>query len=686
MTRLDPSLRLSRLVVLKDGQRAYDEAFHAGVNIIRGVPGEGNSVGKSTIADMIFFALGGDLTTWKEEAGLCDEVLAEVHLSGSTATLRRLISDSTQQPMWIHFGNFDSAISSAADGWQRYTYRRVSDRESFSQVLFRALGMPEVPGDADANITMHQLLRLMYVDQLTPVDRIFKFENRDSSLRRQAVGDLLCGAYDDRIYPAQLQLRDSEKHWEAATHEFNTLLRVLTASGEGYTLDFIRSRQDELSAERSRTAEEISKLKRHRFDDSQLGTDHPPAVTEIKTALDKVNADITAARVVEGQLTYEVADSGLLLDEITRTLERLKQGEIALSAIGPIDFQFCPSCFAPLSPADAENHCKLCRRQIEGEGENSRVARMRNELEIQFKESSQLQADREVELAKVRADIASLSTVQKALSVRFAEISLNFVSETDARIDSLTSRLGYLDREIVDLERERKIADQIDNLSAVKGALNEEISRLKHNIQVWKDQRDRRQGQAYSVIASMTAKILGMDLHTEEEFSEDCDVNFSFADDRVSVNGKTGFSASSLTVLRNSFHLAMHWASCVRGEFRYPRFLVMDNIEDKGMTEQRSQNFQRLIVSLSESIEVEHQIIFTTSMIAPELNISALTVGDLYTFENKSLKIGRKQSSLAPQAAQIEYGVTDWLAGPEPDVAAAPMLLAGPSGDGSESD
>jgi hypothetical protein len=139
MTRLDPSLRLSRLVVLKDGQRAYDEEFHAGMNIIRGVPGEGNSVGKSTIADMIFFALGGDLTQWKPEAASCDQVLAEVVLNGSVVTLRREITEASQQPMWIYFGDFESASSAGADGWQRYSYRRMSDRESFTQVLFRLM-------------------------------------------------------------------------------------------------------------------------------------------------------------------------------------------------------------------------------------------------------------------------------------------------------------------------------------------------------------------------------------------------------------------------------------------------------------------------------------------------------------------------------------------------------------------
>ncbi len=676
MTRLDPSLFLNRLVVLKDGLRAYDEAFHVGVNIIRGIPGEGNSVGKSTIADLIFYGLGGDLTVWKDEAALCDEVLAEVSLSGSRLTLRREITDSGQQPMWIFFGSFEDAVASAADGWQRFTYRRLSDRESFTQVLFRAMGMPEVPSEAEANITMHQLLRLMYVDQMTPVDRIFRFERNDSALRRQAVGDLLCGAFDDRIYPAQLELREKEKAWETATQQYNALHRVLTASGEAFNLDFVVGRENELKSEMARTAAEIAQLKTHRFDDSRLPPEHAAAISELKIVLDKVNADLTEARRAEGQLAYAIADSALLLDEIERSLERLKQGEITSASIGSLDFQFCPSCFAPLKALVEDGHCKVCREHLDRDGEESRIARMRNELEIQFKESTQLQKGRQEEIAVVRADINKMEVVQKALSARFSELSLNFISESDARIEALTSRTGYLERELIDLQREKKIAEQLDQLSSARALLNEEVSRLKSNIQVWQGQKERRQAQAYQLIQRLTSYILARDLHTEAEFAEDSQVYFNFAEDRVTVNGKSGFSASSLTVLRNAFHLALHWASCREPAFRYPRFLVMDNIEDKGMTERRSQNFQRLLIEISNTIQYEHQIILTTSMIAPEFDTSELTVGELYTFANKSLKVGRGISASlqfkTPQAVS-EYSMPE-LPAPQLDKQVDPLL------------
>jgi hypothetical protein len=93
-------------------------------------------------------------------------------------------------------------------------------------------------------------------------------------------------------------------------------------------------------------------------------------------------------------------------------------------------------------------------------------------------------------------------------------------------------------------------------------------------------------------------------------------------------------------VLKNSFHLALLLASTQRAFFRYPRFALFDAIEDKEMTVDRSQNFQRLIVERSAGPEIGHQIIFTTSMVDPQLNTSpSLTIGRYYTPGNKALEL-----------------------------------------------
>jgi hypothetical protein len=71
MTRFEPTLVVTRMVVERIDRAVYDERFHEGVNIIRGE----NSSGKSTILNFIFYGLGGDLSDWSEVALLCTRVI-----------------------------------------------------------------------------------------------------------------------------------------------------------------------------------------------------------------------------------------------------------------------------------------------------------------------------------------------------------------------------------------------------------------------------------------------------------------------------------------------------------------------------------------------------------------------------------------------------------------------------------
>jgi hypothetical protein len=138
MTRFEPTLIVSRLVVERNEHAVYDEPFHIGVNVIRGE----NSSGKSTILNFIFYGLGGDLADWSEVALLCTRVVLEVRINGHPATLSREISAQAGQPMEIFGGDYDAARRAPRAEWIRYPYRRTANLESFSQALFRLLILP----------------------------------------------------------------------------------------------------------------------------------------------------------------------------------------------------------------------------------------------------------------------------------------------------------------------------------------------------------------------------------------------------------------------------------------------------------------------------------------------------------------------------------------------------------------
>lgn len=611
MTRRDPSLRLIRLVVTKSGKPAYDETFHPGVNMIRS---DGNSRGKSTIADLIFFALGGDLTEWKREAGECDQTFAEVALNGSVLTLRREISQSQSQvPMWIYFGPFESARANAVEGWMKLPYARYKERLGFSQVLFEALAMPEVPSD-EANITMHQLLRLMYVDQMTPVSAIFRMEDRDSPNRRQAVGDLLCGVLDERIYPSQILARSLEREYAEATSQFTGLLRVLRRVDENLDFSDLINKTTAVEDRRGAVLLEIEELRASRYTRSQTEDETSSVVETVRSDVDKVSRDIVALQRDIDRLTLSIEDSALLIQDLQNNLKQIEQSQATGEAFAPFQFSFCPSCLSAIEPTTGEHQCHLCKKGLDEEYNRSRYARIRNEVEMQLRESLTLQADRQKNREELGTRLSGLHRIRNLLSEQLLNLSRHYLTDADAKIEELTRLVGYLDRELVDLEREQRLAAEVTELAERKEKLNDRINTLRRDIATWIAARDRRQTAIYGLIARITAEILSGDLPSDIEAVDEHGVRFDFGDNDIVVNDKRGYSASSRTIIKNAFHLALVFASCLDERLKYPRFALLDNIEDKGMTPARSHNFQRLIVEWSQDMTIEHQIIFTTSM------------------------------------------------------------------------
>ena len=73
MMQYNPSLVLNRLTIRKNDSYVYDEAFHLGVNIIRGE----NGSGKTTIIEALIYLLGGNIESKKVQFNNCDYVYGE---------------------------------------------------------------------------------------------------------------------------------------------------------------------------------------------------------------------------------------------------------------------------------------------------------------------------------------------------------------------------------------------------------------------------------------------------------------------------------------------------------------------------------------------------------------------------------------------------------------------------------
>ena len=628
-----PILIINRLVVSSQGKIVYSEGFHEGVNIIRGR----NGSGKSTIADFIFYALGGDYNKWLPEASLCDYVLIEVNINETIYTFKRKITPNIRQSMYIYWGTIDDAMKENIKGWNEYPFQRSTTKESFSQAVFRMLDFPEVRGDFDSNITLHQIFRLVYVDQISSVDSLLRDENFDSSLTRKTIGDLLLGVYDDSLYKDELDLKNSKRKLESTDGQINNIIDLLCDVGQELNLDEIEKQINDSEDQLNKINKTISgyiaeKVYKEKDVIGESFVEKRKEYIDLKRALNVLTNEIK-------DLEFEVEDSILFIHTLEKRIDAIDESFITRECLGELPITFCPSCLSHINIEVPENACSLCKTEFTSDIKSLRIEKIKQELFLQIKESKELLLNRKDELLSKKNDLPSL---QERIYIAKSDLEneLNNVrTKRDKDYDDLLIKKGYLESNIMYLHKQAKSLAMLEDLKTKKNELHAEVNKLELSIKSKIFKQKERQQITHNTIEKWVKKILKSDLPRENEFANASTVETDFSRNTFWVNKRNQFSASSIVLLKNAFHYATLFSSLELSYFRYPRFFLCDNMEDKGMEEGRSQNFQCMIAKFAQEINKKHQIIFTTSMIAPSLDNETFCVGQKYTEENKSLKM-----------------------------------------------
>jgi len=621
-------------VYANSGKVAYYENFHSGVNIIRG----DNSSGKSTISHFIFYVLGGAFTSWVDEALECNMVFGEVSLSGVVATLRREVTESSSQPMYIYWGNMEDATKTIEPGqWTKYPYSSSTNKKSFSNVLFENLNIPIVYGET--NITMHQILRLLYVDQESPTNSLFLYEQFDSSLTRKTIAELLLGVYSEELYTNRLEKKKKSKEFDKLESEIKGM-KQLSDNPLLLQPSHIKTMIDNLRINKAGIGEQIEALK----------TKQKKVIYTSKTKLEfqKLKEESIILRKQTEKiaeqifgLEYEISDTDFFIEMLQSKILAIKNSLRTKQKLNTIPLTFCPECLSSLQKTGDEN-CGLCKQSLDDKKENSALSKMQQEISFQIIESKKILArqSQEVLILKAKEEKLkqSLQSSQKAVNIALNDVK----SFRDERIDKLLVEKGEIDGQTLQFTTMLETAVKFQQFQEKSSQLKIDINNLKSIIQFQEIAQAEHSKDTSEKIENFALKLLHKDLNREQGFREATNLNIDYGSNSIYIDDRLKrFSASSNFYLKNTVRFAIFFASLESNRMRFPRFILCDNMEDNGIEEVRAKNFQKLIVKTAQKYPKEdYQIIYTTSFIPEEFEDSEYCVGNYYSEEGnkKSLK------------------------------------------------
>jgi len=337
-------------------------------------------------------------------------------------------------------------------------------------------------------------------------------------------------------------------------------------------------------------------------------------------------------------LSYELEDSQDFLAELIDKLKSIEDSIKIGAQIPEITFKICPSCYEKVGQKELGS-CQLCGTKHENDNpdKSTSLLRMKNEIDIQIKESERLFEKKRGLLAELSINRRDLRTQLRQKISKVSSTMTSLKASVEGEVYEFYREIGEVEEKIKTLEKIKELHHSITELSNERDVIQEEVNRLKQLIDLKQYQYIKREPEIKEVISSHLISILRLDIGAEKAFKNAEEVSFDFASNTVSVNGKTTFSESGQVYLNNAFHLALLMASLEKGYVRIPRFMILDGIENGGMEDIRSKNFQKVMKEQLEQYSTNYQMIFATKSICSELDSDKFIVGEKFTKNNKSL-------------------------------------------------
>lgn len=634
MTLLKPTLSLNKIAVYKNNNIVFSGNFHKGINVVRGH----NSSGKTTVLDFIAYTLGAENIPWKKEALLCDSSIAEIELNGKVVTLRRDVNDKAMNPLYIFWGSVEKASMATYADWEIYPFRRSENKLSFTQAILLALDMPEAQGDGASNLTMHQFLRVIYADQPSLHSPIFRSDTFDSALTRETVGGYLCGIFDDKLYVAQLEKRSLDKELLQMDSELKSIFRVFAKTQQNFNIEFIGQQILNLENEKQISLNELTRLKKERTLESDKKVKNSNAT--LRLTLDTAKNELLKTQDMLLRRELEMADSIKFVDEISSRLFSINESSVTRNYFGTLAFSFCPCCLSEIQTSEAtSDSCSLCKSPSKNLAGDAQVLKMKNELRIQLKESQKLISTTENDIRDLRSKIPGQRQYFSGLEKKYAESIQVWSSDLEQSIEDASHHIGVIEQEIKGLYDTQRFASAITDLQIRRKNIIDALDEVDKTIESLIFAQEERKKIVYLEISKTLGKLLREDLYRQEEFREAENIQFSFTDNQVSVEGATKFSESSTVVLRHLFHIALLSATDRIPEMRLPRFMILDGIEDGGMELQRAHRLQEIIVEECSKFTNDYQLIVATSQIGPALDLPEYIVTRSFSEDKRSLEI-----------------------------------------------
>lgn len=636
-------LRVNQVKYMGNEYIFESERFDSNIVLIEG----DNGTGKSTLCDLIYFALGGEVRMFRRvisnkindqrheqiTSDTDNYVDLDVSISDSNYILRRYIADNDITVIPYKTINVrDERIIDGAEAKETIINEFISENTLvlpvnrserngyiFSDWILDKLGISVVElfhGWNIFKINFSDLMRLIYHDQQPDPENIIKRPDTkstlvsDSEVVRNAIFELSIGKSYSEYYDAIVEEKKLAKEKVVAkslVDEYSLLADKMRKDGEVRNVSFL---QKEIQDKEQRI-EQLHNA-RKAFKTNRQGSD------SVNQDIELLKASIIDNELLHGDYKMKLLgflnERGKLARIRVETATEIRQIEKVIFSHDQLNLftaDTCPYCLSKVTRQD--NHC-VCGSKIEEE-QYERFFYTSQEYKDILKSKVKTLATIESALDDCSNDVESVKERINNIVDNLSSLRIK-LEETLEKVDQLidVERLNDIDDKILELREDVSTLHQLLDIESKLEGFQKSYDNKREEAKSAELKRKVLEAQAKQDVASKVVDFSKKYNELMVDTLPDCRVARIRLEDYLPlINDGLYQEKSSLVSRRLMYYITMMHLALSDDEVTFPRFLLIDTPETAGIELDHLKNCINKLSEL-EGYDKKFQVIISTGL------------------------------------------------------------------------
>jgi DNA repair exonuclease SbcCD ATPase subunit len=609
--------RLKIKKIIYEGDNYFFESpdLEDGINIIEGE----NGSGKSTFSNLISFSLGNYV---KEFDPRENKAHKEIINDTNNYVMAFISIDKEDYKLKRFFNDNRIFVEENGEIYDFLIHRPHSDVKIFSDWLLNKLGIPVVEfyqGAAKSKLNFEDLFRLIYYDQKTNPEKIYKDARNDrnfisdSEFMRKVIFQMLMGYEFSEYYMLIGEIKKLVKQKNSFQNKAEGFLEIAQEFGFD---NLNKVSLDDIQREIKKSTLQLERLEK--YEEQLLSVQKTPSqninkLRRLKKELVEIELEIIDLYNNINRLYKEIQSIKTIKEDTILEVTHLKKIILTHEELNLFSPDTCPYCLNKVERT--EGHC-ICGKEIE-EDEYEKFFYSTDEYLSILKSKQKSIETLDLAIQSCNEELAKKEKKLRELEERKKE-TLQFIDNGKedviqntnvVEIKEIQQKKYYLKDKINSLEQNYKVKNNYDRIAKKIGSLEDLIKGKRESLKVKERSANKQIEDKVSEFNKIYKELL-------TDIKSDIIEARIDKDNYMPIINEGEYKEASVSVpIRLMYFLTLLKMSLRDEDIPFPRFLLIDTPENLGIDKN---NLEKTISKFLSGEDLKnknkYQVILTTGI------------------------------------------------------------------------